>query len=47
MRERNLKMDLQELGLEEKLTEDAFLNSLQAGVNHWTKEILRVTRLTR
>lgn len=33
--------------LTERLTDDAFVNELQAGVNRWIKEIQKLTRLTR
>jgi len=42
-----LRLDLDEVGLtEERLRDDAFLNSLQSCVNGWVKDIQKVTRLT-
>lgn len=40
-------IDVEALGLEEKVGDVAFLNEIQAGVNKWIKEIQKVTRLVR
>lgn len=40
-------IDVEALGLEDKVGDVAFLNEIQAGVNKWIKEIQKVTRLVR
>jgi len=39
------KIDLDELGLTERISDDAFLNEVQAGVSNWINQIRRVTIL--
>ena len=39
------KLDLDQLGLSDKLTDDAFLNEVQTGVNAWISQIRKVTVL--
>ena len=39
--------NLEELGLGSYLNDTNFINSLQAGVVRWIKEIAKVTKLTR
>ena len=47
MRATDGKLDVDELGLTDRLQDDTFLNALQSGVNRWSREIQKVTRLTR
>ena len=39
------KIDLDELGLTEQMSDDSFLNEVQTGVTHWIVQIRRVTSL--
>lgn len=39
------KIDLDELGLSEQISDDSFLNEVQAGVSNWINQIRRVTVL--
>jgi hypothetical protein len=45
VREKGISIDVEALGLEDKLEDTTFLNEIQAGVNKWIKEIQKVTRL--
>lgn len=45
VREKGMSIDVEALGLEDKLEDTTFLNEIQAGVNKWIKEIQKVTRL--
>ena len=44
---RYTSIDLEQLGLEARLKDSAFLNRLQSGVSRWVKEIVKVTKLNR
>lgn len=45
MRHKGISMDIEALGLEEKVDDIAFVNTIQGGVGKWIKEIQKVTRL--
>lgn len=45
VRENGVSIDVEALGLEDKLEDTTFLNAIQADVNKWIKEIQKVTRL--
>ncbi|TYZ65491.1 hypothetical protein PybrP1_001542, partial [[Pythium] brassicae (nom. inval.)] len=45
VREKGVLIDVEALGLEDKVNDVAFLNDIQGGVNKWIKEIQKVTRL--
>lgn len=47
MREKGVLIDIEALGLEDKVNDVVFLNDIQGGVNKWIKEIQKVTRLIR
>jgi dynein heavy chain 1 len=45
VREKGVLIDVEALGLEDKVNDVVFLNDIQGGVNKWIKEIQKVTRL--
>ncbi|CAI5714683.1 unnamed protein product [Hyaloperonospora brassicae] len=45
VREKGVAIDVEALGLEEKVDDVVFVNTLQGGVSKWIKEIQKVTRL--
>lgn len=47
VREKGVLIDIEALGLEDKVNDVVFLNDIQGGVNKWIKEIQKVTRLIR
>ncbi|ETM34531.1 hypothetical protein L914_18397 [Phytophthora nicotianae] len=45
VREKGVLIDVEALGLEDKVNDVAFVNTIQGGVSKWIKEIQKVTRL--
>uniref|UniRef100_K3WUC5 Dynein heavy chain, cytoplasmic n=1 Tax=Globisporangium ultimum (strain ATCC 200006 / CBS 805.95 / DAOM BR144) TaxID=431595 RepID=K3WUC5_GLOUD len=45
VREKGVLIDIEALGLEDKVNDVGFLNDIQGGVNKWIREIQKVTRL--
>ncbi|KAI9911312.1 hypothetical protein PsorP6_009030 [Peronosclerospora sorghi] len=45
VREKGLPIDIEALGLQEKVDDVVFVNTIQGGVSKWIKEIQKVTRL--
>ncbi|KAK8797138.1 hypothetical protein WA158_004348 [Blastocystis sp. Blastoise] len=45
--EKKTLLTLKEVGLEEAIQDNTFINKLQEGVNRWVKEIQKVTKLKR
>ncbi|CAH0489695.1 unnamed protein product [Peronospora farinosa] len=45
VREKGVPIDVEALGLEEKVDDVVFVNTIQGGVSKWIKEIQKVTRL--